>query len=177
METSSESRIRLLSLAITVLILSMIPTAWAAELHVPSEYATIQAAIDAANPGDEVILADGTYSGADNRDINFFGKAITVRSANGVDHCTIDCEGSDAEEHEGFNLYNNEKPDSILEGLTIRNGYSTFGGAIYISGSSPTIRNCRLVDNYAQKGGGLYSDLAGHNRIVNGIVDMGAYEF
>ena len=50
--------------------------ATAADINVPADHATIQAAIVAANPGDVVIVAPGTYPEA----INFLGKAITVRS-------------------------------------------------------------------------------------------------
>jgi len=51
------------------------------EIHVPRDYPTIQAAVNAAVDGDEVIVAPGTYTGEGNRDIDFLGKAITVRRA------------------------------------------------------------------------------------------------
>ncbi|MHC4195283.1 MAG: hypothetical protein ACYSQZ_04975, partial [Planctomycetota bacterium] len=43
---------------------------------------TIQAAIDAAYEGDEVVLSIGTYTGDGNRDIDPNGKAVTIRSTN-----------------------------------------------------------------------------------------------
>jgi hypothetical protein len=44
------------------------------------DYPTIQAAIDTAVDGDEVVLERGIYAGEGNRNLDFQGKAITVRS-------------------------------------------------------------------------------------------------
>lgn len=52
----------------------------------PADFNNIQAAIDDSNDGDTIIVADGTYTGLNNREIDFKGKAITVRSPNG--HCS-----------------------------------------------------------------------------------------
>lgn len=67
----------------------------AAARNVPASYSTIQAAIDAAVPGESVVIADGTYSGPGNYNLNFGGKDITVRSASGNrDACIISCDYS-----------------------------------------------------------------------------------
>ncbi|GAG11887.1 unnamed protein product, partial [marine sediment metagenome] len=58
-----------------------------APLRVPSEYSTIQAAIDDANDGDTILVADGNYTGPGNRDIEFNGKSITLKSKNGPQNC------------------------------------------------------------------------------------------
>ena len=125
--------------------------ATAIERHVPSEYATIQAAIDASSNDDVVIIAPGTYSGAGNKDLDFAGKAITVKSTNPDDSAVvaatvIDCGNSGR----GFSFHSGENANSILDGVTIRNGYVfTEGGGIYCSNSSPTIENCIITNNTA----------------------------
>ena len=90
--------------------------------HVPSEdYPTIQSAIDAAEDGDVVLVADGTYY---EHDLDFQGKAITVASENGPDNCIVDCEGLGR----GFLFHRGEGADSVLRGFTITRGDPTLVG-------------------------------------------------
>ncbi len=116
-------------------------------IHVPGDYATIQAAIDAAVEGDTVLVDDGVYTGEGNKEIDFRGKAITVRSKNGPENCVIDCENSGR----GFWFHSSETRDSVLRGFTIQNGRveDDNGGAIYCDGASPTIVGNIITDNSA----------------------------
>lgn len=98
-------------------------TAYGATLEVgPSgyPYTSIRAAITAANTGDTVLVHDGTYV----ENINFSGKAITVRSANGAAGTIID--GNASGSVVTFN--SGEGSGSILDGFTIRNGSGNGGG-------------------------------------------------
>ncbi|MCK5175031.1 MAG: hypothetical protein KAR47_16675 [Planctomycetes bacterium] len=148
------------------------------------DYTTIQAAIDAADTNDIVVVADGTYTGSGNYDIDFKGKAITVRSEHGPENCIIDVD----EGHRGFYFHSNEDPNtSILDGFTITGaelwettdtnlpeGY--IGGGICIVDSGATIRNCNITDNsssdrvhYGGKGGGIYLRNS-NSRIIDSVI-------
>ena len=141
--------------------------------NVPSQYSTIQAAINASSNGDVVIVAPGTYTGTGNKNLDFAGKAITVTSVNPQDPCVvagtvIDCENSGR----GFCFHSGEGNSSAVYGLTIKRGkVSDQGGGIYCSGSSPTIKNCTITSSvaygsdgsnggngYPAYGGGIYAD-------------------
>jgi hypothetical protein len=146
-------------------------------LNVPStQYPTIQSAITDANHFDIVIVADGTYTGTGNRDIDFLGKIITVRSENGPDTCIIDCNGTSSDYHRGFNFTDYETRQTLLEGFTIKNGYQQQGGGIYCENSSPTISKCIIIDNIAKYaisgyglGGGIFCSYA-NPKIIRCIV-------
>lgn len=121
---------------------------------------SIQKAIEAVDwrwygESDIVLVADGTYTGEGNRDITFSGKRVDVRSANGPETCVIDCQGSIAEPHRGFNVLGE---GTIIEGFTISGGYSTAGGGIYVRwNSSPVISGNIILDNEASyTGGGIW---------------------
>ncbi len=121
-------------------------------LNVPGDYPTIQAAIDAAAAGDEVLLADGVYSGPGNVDLDFAGGSITVRSASGLPSaCTIVAQGAGR----GFHFHTGESSAAVVADLTITGGLAANGGAILIeAGSSPTFQGCVVDGNSADSGGG-----------------------
>ncbi|MDM7917448.1 MAG: C10 family peptidase [Candidatus Eisenbacteria bacterium] len=122
------------------------------------DYPTIQAAMDAAEAGFVVELGDGVYRGPGNRDLDFRGKTLIVRSRSGdPDSCVIDCQGTAAENHRGFEFHSGEGSNAMVSGLTIRNGYmSTYsgGGISCTNSSNPTIEACNLYDNRSDVGGG-----------------------
>lgn len=136
----------------------------AATINVPADQPTIQAGINAANAGDTVLVADGTYSGDGNRDISLQGKQLVIMSENGPESTIIDCGGSQPEPHRGFLFNSGEDTTTVLSGFTIQNGYGPpdgprgelVGGGISIRSSSPTIENCILRGNKANNGAGLF---------------------
>jgi parallel beta-helix repeat protein len=135
----------------------------------PADFNNIQAAINAAVTGDTVLVADGTYTGLGNRDIDFLGKAITVRSQSGPENCIIDCNGTETEPHRGFCFNSGEDTNSVLDGFTIINGTVRFGGVIYCGNmASPTITNCTISDNSAGvEGAAIYCDFDSNPTISN----------
>ncbi len=157
-----DATVRLITLCLIIGI--GIPKSYSAELHVPAQFATIQAAVDAAIPGDTVLVADGTWSGVGNVTIHPDGKAITIRSASGdPEACTIDGSGID----QGFVCASAETRDTVIMGFTLYrcgrdpNLGPVDGAGISCVNASPTIRHCRFVDGYASwsypgPGSGMY---------------------
>ena len=120
---------------------------------------TIQAGINAAPAGAIVTVADGEYIGPLNRNLDFNGKSIILRSETGAQDCIIDCQNFGR----GFYFHSGETPTTVVDGFMIQNGYQ--GGAgkagnIHCDSSSPTIRNCTMRNGNAIFGGGIYCYLS-----------------
>jgi predicted outer membrane repeat protein len=126
---------------------------------------TIQAAVSAAAPGDVIELGDGTFTGPGNRDVDFAGKALTVRSRGGnASSCVIDCQGTPQAPHRAFRYATGEGEDARLEAVTIRGGSAEAGapmdrgGALLIAAEAiPTIVDCVFEENRAVRGGAVHS--------------------
>ncbi len=165
MRVSARSLRAAAALAVTF---ASLPALAGNSILVPQQHATIQAAINAAQSGDMVIVAPGVYSGAGNRDIDLLGKAITVKSAQGAATCTISVGGTQQEYHTGFALAHNYTNATVIDGFTITGGYKFNGGGIEITAGSPVIQNCVLTGNSCDCwGAGVYSQSNATPRIVN----------
>ena len=123
------------------------------------DFPTIQAAIDACTSDELILLSDGVYTGDGNRDLDFLGKPITVRSLmTDPAACIIDCQGSELDPHRGFYFHGGEGSGSVLNAVTIANGYlsGTDGAGVYCTGSSsPTLKNCVFCGHTADAGAGI----------------------
>jgi hypothetical protein len=134
-------------------------------IHVPADQPTIQAAINAAVAGDTILVAAGTYK----ENIDFKGKAITVKSVNGAATTIID--GSKLDYVVKF--VTNEGATSILDGFTVTNGYP---GGINIGGSSPTVQNSTITANTGCTGVGINISFSApliQNNIISNNVQAG----
>ena len=117
------------------------------------DYTNIQSALNAASSGDTVLVAPATYTGGQNRDLDFGGENIVLVASAARDSVVIDCEGLGR----GFYLHSGETAAAVIDGLVVQNGVANRGGGAYIDGASPTIRNTTFRDNQANlDGGGLY---------------------
>jgi hypothetical protein len=139
------------------------------------DFPTIQEAVDAVADGDVIELTNGIFLGDGNRDIDYLGKAITIRSQSG-DHrlCIIDCQGDPVENHRGFIFQSGEGFDSVLDGVTVTNGYwydragAIFCGVPYEgTDCHPTIRGCAFIANEVGSAGGAISLLDSSPAIEN----------
>jgi hypothetical protein len=113
---------------------------------VVSSMTALQTAISKAKAGSTICVKPGTYLGK----IDFQGKPITIKSTGGSGVTFLDGGGSGPV----VSFHTFEGADSVLEGFTIRNGVTGFGGGILIDKASPTIRHNIISGNKANDSGG-----------------------
>lgn len=137
--------------ALALFSLAMGLDSLASTIRVPQDQPTIQAGINAANNGDTVLVAPGTYY----EQINFSSKNIVVESQSGAGATTIDASRGTGPV---VRFISGEGLQAVLRGFTIQNGseccFPYEGGGIEINNASPTIIRNVIRDNVCTDSGG-----------------------
>jgi len=124
-------------------------------IHVPSQAATIQAAIDQAGQGDTIVVAAGLYPVAN---LRTHGKVLHLVSASGPEVTIL----SGSASNRVFRIQDGENIATVIEGFTITHGRAqdgslgasgADGGNIHVSGASPLFRDCMITLGRAGSGG------------------------
>jgi parallel beta-helix repeat protein len=128
-------------------------------------YTTIQAGIDDANDGDELLVAKRTHYGS----LDLCGKDITLRGFDPNDwgivaETIIDANGA----NNGVVFGSGEGNSSVLTGLTIKGAVN----GIDCNSSSPTISKCVIRDNSSA---GAYCVSGSPDILNNKIYSNGSY--
>jgi parallel beta-helix repeat protein/predicted outer membrane repeat protein len=143
---------------------------WTVDDDGKADFDNIQAAVDAASDGDEIIVMPGTYTGIGGEVVNMLGKAVWLHSSGGQEVTIIDGQGA----RRGILCSSDETNKTIIEGFTITNGYTDYyGGGMYNSGSgslgscNPTLTDCTFTGNTASDGGGIYNNGGSNPTLTN----------
>jgi hypothetical protein len=137
----------LVTLASVLLPRTCISRTW----HVPSDAPTIQAGIDSAAVGDDVLVSPGEYLEHD----LVMKSGIWVHSEQGPSVTTVDANGAGV----GFHCTDLQETATI-EGFGVVNGHNTEGGGggVRCVNSNLLVRDCLITDCDASgDGGGIYA--------------------
>jgi hypothetical protein len=113
-------------------------------------FKTIQAAINAAQSGDTILLASGTYTGAGNRDLSISGKSLNILSQAGPDQTIVDAQKSGR----FFTITGLVADEVSISGVTFTGGYFThsqdwygWGLSNFESEAPVEIKNSKFINS------------------------------
>ena len=140
---------------IVLLVLTLAPDAsartWLILPDGTGDCPDLTAGVDsAAVSGDTLLLGPGTFTGPNNRKVDFQGKDMVVTSQAGAAVTMIDCQSSGR----AFSLASGESGE--ISNLTFVNGDFGFGGSIFVVGGSPLITDNVFTANAATRGGAIH---------------------
>jgi uncharacterized repeat protein (TIGR01451 family) len=154
-----------------------LPVARAADLTVCLEgptycdYTSIQAAVNAAIPGDVIKVAGGVYTGVNGysgtNQVVYISKTVTIRGGYTITNVfadppdpvanptTVDAQGL------GRVMYITSNTSAVVENISLTGGNTAGnGGGIYHDGDNLALNNTIVFNNVASlSGGGIYNDM------------------
>jgi hypothetical protein len=149
-----------------LLALTVVPagsTEYVVDLDGLHDFTAIGPAVEAAASGDVITVNAGTYTGAQNRDINLGAKNPVIQAPSGPLNTIIDCQGAGR----AFTMLSAVTDTStLLSGFTITHGWARAmtedgGGAVVLQFATPVIENCFFIENEGNFAGAvkfLYGD-------------------
>lgn len=174
-------------IATAFLLLALNAGAQAVTHHVDAaggaDFDSIGEAFAVAVDGDSIVVAPGTYTGENNKDIEWGLRNLVLTSEATRQNPVIDCEGEGR-----FVILDRDVTDttSVIRGFTVINGDArtipphyaggaiavwragaviedcvftandaSLGGAVYLLGSPVRVRSCLFADNTAGRGGAI----------------------
>jgi hypothetical protein len=140
--------LRLAACALVSLATAKVPSAAADELHVPADFPTIQAALDAAANGDTILVDPGTYA----EYVRFNGKDVSLQSVCGPEVTTIQVAGGTVVDI---------GPGGVFQGFTVTGGSAAFGGGMAVHGTGTVIAG-NIFDGNEQTSGGAGAAIFGN---------------
>ena len=133
----------------TIALLSITTTLFATTNNVPADFATIQAALNAASTGDTITVDPGTY----NENLTWpTTQGIKLLSLGDSSNTIIDGGGTDRVLVFPSNSANDTT--TVVRGFKLTNGFTTSwsggsGAGLKITSSSPLIDQVAIVNNFA----------------------------
>jgi hypothetical protein len=150
--------------ALVVLVSKSLASVYVVSPDGTGDFLRIQAAIEHAAPGDEILVRPGTYQ----ESLNFLGKDLLVHSSDGADVTVIRGDQGTPGHGSCLELRSGESRDAILEGFTLAAGHGTWsdltgswlGGAVYCENAGCSIRSCLIHQNVSDNGGAMFLEHA-----------------
>jgi len=142
---------------ILLILVAGVVDAESATIYVPDDYSTIQAAVDAANPGDTIIVRDGTYT----ENVNIDKDHLTIKSENGAKKTIV--LAADPSDH----VFEVTADYVEIDGFAVKGAGETHKVGIYIGSG---VSHCSAFNNIASNNYfGIYLDHSSNNTLTNNI--------